>query len=349
MAKAAPIFPLRDSWLPLLPALPLMLAAVLLSGLLPTPQDSENPLVFLASDSNHFIDPSQRHYVHLGDMLAYYSLVAFHTLLCAGVIATFARWMCDLGRRRIQGAAVFLGAVAMIIVAIGIFFGVEANRQVLVLLGYKSICQLMASANLPTQLVGVNQCYADGITHLTVLAWIPTFAGMATVAFASAFAYSTACDLQQRDAESDRNSPEWRESLEQRIKTLQRSVYLLSAVLVSSTITITVFAHLPVGLLKSGDEIALAASVSKFATGLSTFWGALFSITLVATFAAPALRLLNEAYGRRTVLRDSPEFRLWLHEHVFQSIKRQLGTVLSLMAPLLVGPVSSLLSSFSGL
>jgi len=103
------------------------------------------------------------------------------------------------------------------------------------------------------------------------------------------------------------------------------------------------------GVGRTGKAYWGAYAVSKFATGLSTFWGALFSITLVATFAAPALRLLNEAYGRRTVLRDSPEFRLWLHEHVFQSIKRQLGTVLSLMAPLLVGPVSSLLSSFSGL
>jgi len=140
----------------------------------------------------------------------------------------------------------------------------------------------------------------------------------------------------------------WRAALDARVQALQKAVYLLSAVLVSSTVTITLFAHLPVGLLPAGTG-SLAAAVSKYATGLSTFWGALFSITLVATFAMPALHLLGRAYGRETAARDSDELRDWLQEHVFQSIKRQLATVLSLLAPLLVGPLSSLLSSVSGI
>ena len=70
-------------------------------------------------------------------------------------------------------------------------------------------------------------------------------------------------------------------------------------------------------------------------------------MTLIATFAAPALRVFEEAYGRRGAATESDDLEQWLHEHVFQSVKRQLGTVLSLLAPLLVGPLSNLISSFS--
>ena len=69
----------------------------------------------------------------------------------------------------------------------------------------------------------------------------------------------------------------------------------------------------------------------------------------MATFVAPALRVFKEAYTEHGPVSDNPDLQLWLKEHVFQSVKRQLGTVLSLLAPLLVGPLSSLLSSFSGL
>ncbi len=141
---------------------------------------------------------------------------------------------------------------------------------------------------------------------------------------------------------------QWRAALDARVQALQKAVYLLSAVLVSSTVTITLFAHLPVGLLPGGSG-SLAAAVSTYATGLSTFWGALFSITLVATFAMPALSLLGAAYGRESQARDSDDLRDWLQAHVFQSIRRQFATVFSLLAPLLVGPLSSLLSSVSGL
>jgi len=82
---------------------------------------------------------------------------------------------------------------------------------------------------------------------------------------------------------------------------------------------------------------------------MSAFWGTLFSITLVASFSAPALRLLAEAHQGQRVASDRGELSQWLHEHAFQSVRRQLGTSFSLLAPPLVGPLSSLISSFSGL
>ena len=338
---AAPIFPLRDAWLPALPVLPLVLFAAVLSLLL----DPARQLDFLAVDPGHFVARPQREYIHLGDVLTYVSLAAFHTLLCVAVIATIVVWARRLPARRFQGAGIFFAGVVVLIVAVGMFFAEASNRQVLVQLGYKATCQLVEAADLATGLA--SGCWTDRISNFTWLAWIPTFSGMAAVAFTAAFAYAATSDPPSAPNARDRNSAAWRGSLENRIRTLQRSVYLLSAVLVSSTVTITVFAHLPVGLLGSKDgDIALA--VSKYATGLSTFWGALFSVTLIATFAAPVLRVLKEAYADDGAARESAEFRQWLHDHVFQSVKRQLGTVLSILAPLLVGPLSKLLSSFSG-
>jgi len=344
MPKAdAPIFPLRDAWLPAVPLLPLVLSALLFSWLL----DPLENLVFLNFDASHFVPRPQREYVHLGDMLSYFSLGAFHTLLCLAVIVTFILWLRRLPGRQALGGAVFLGLGLLLVVAVSLFFHDQASEQVLTQLGYKAICQVIAAADLPTRLVLPGQCFqTNDIRRLTLLAWIPTFFGMAAVSLAASFAYANACAL---PPSRDGNDPAWRDAIALRIKALQRSVYLLSAVLVSSTITITLFAHLPIGLVADSKELALATALSKYATGLSTFWGALFSITLIASFAVPALRLLGAAYGAEKAVGAGGELQRWLHEHVFQSLRRQLATVLSLLAPLLVGPLSSLLSSVSGL
>lgn len=340
---AAPMFPLRDAWLPVLPILPLVLSALLVAWLI---DPSEN-LAFLRFDSIHFVPRPQRDYVHLGDMMTYYSLGAFHTLLCLSVIVTFALWIRHLPLRQAAAGGIFLGGVFLTVAAVSLFFHEDANNQVLTQLGYKAICQIIAAADLPTRLVAPGQCFLkDNVSRLTLLAWIPTFSGMGAVAFAAAFAYANSRALPNVRDPAD---PAWRAALDRRIKALQRAVYLLSAVLVSSTITITVFAHLPAGLVADSDQMALAKAMSKYATGLSTFWGALFSITLVATFVTPAWRLLSEAYSAQDHSGEVADLRQWLHDHVFQSLKRQVATVFSLLAPLLVGPLSSLLSSFSGL
>lgn len=339
-------FPLRDAWLPFTPLAPLFLATLLLTPLL----DTTERLAFLAVDADAFVDQPLRNYIHLGDMLSYHALAAFHTLLCLGVIATFTLWILRLQKQQRRGALVFLAAVFVLLIAFILYFKAEANRLVLVQLGYKAICQLIAAADLPTRLVTAGQCFGEGdISHLTWLAWVPTFSGIGATAFAAAFAYGTTRNLPAHD---DGDEAAWREALDGRIKALQRSVYPLSAVLVSSTVTITLFAHLPTGLLVDSRELALAGAVSNYASGLSTFWGALFSITLMATFAVPALRLLGAAYsaaGDDEAAGNKADLRRWLQEHVFQSIRRQFATALSLLAPLLVGPLSSLFSSVAGL
>jgi hypothetical protein len=327
------------------PVLPLMLFTVLLSWLI----EPAARLAFLEITPDRFIARPQREYVHLGDMLTYYSLAALHTLLCVGVIAILLRRMRGLSAERLKSGAIFLVAILLLLVAIGVFFERKADEQVLVQLGFKATCRLVEAAALPTQLTAPG-CFGAGINRFTWLAWLPTFSGMGATAVAAAFAYAMTCASSDPAAGDDRTSPAWREAIEQRVRNLQHGVYLLSAVLVSSTITITQFAHLPVGLLLNKDgDLGLAAAAAKYAAGLSTFWGALFSLTLIATFAVPALRVWEEAYGGGRATSGGVDLERWLDENVFQSIKRQIGTVLSLLAPLLAGPLSSLLSSFTRL
>jgi len=337
MPKAgSPPSPTRDLWYSVLPVLPLILATLIASILI----DPDKELSFLHIAKGEYLSEPQIAYRHLGDMLTYIALATIHCVLCIGVVVYFVRMMQELSVEQRRHARVFFSGTGVLIIGLILYLTVNADRDVLVQLGYKATCQVLQTADLPTKLV--KACFTPGsvtISKLTLLAWIPTFIGMATIVFAGAFTYGNASAL------PDPDEPSWRDVVEQRTKALQKSVYALSAVLVSSTITITLFAHLPIGLFE--DKSDLAKALSHYAGGLSTFWGALFSLTLVATFAPPTLLLLRRAYEQDASTGPVEDLRSWLHEHVFVSLRKQFVNAASLLAPLLVGPLSSLFSSLA--
>jgi hypothetical protein len=328
------LFPLRHVWFFAIPLLPLILGTVFLRSLI----DPQEQLAFLKISTIDYLEKPIREFIHLGDMLIYSSFASIHVVVCIGVIVYFANMMRKLPSRACRKSVAFAGVIAISLIGLVFYFEWKANDLVIVQLGYKAICMAIETAELSTSLA--SRCFEEGVfTKLTLLAWIPTFSGMGAVVFAAGFAYGNADGLPAFE------DAEWRTVFNERVKGLQKSLYAFSMVLVSSTIVITIFAHLPAGLLK--DSSGLATAVSKYAVGLSTFWGALFSLTLAATFAAPAFLLLRQAYGYQSVAEDAANLRVWLHEHVFVSIKKQLVNVASLLAPLLVGPLSSLLASFA--
>ena len=337
MTKAgSPPSPTKGLWLSALPVLPLALATVLVSTLVAEPGAE---LSFLEIAPEHYLAKPLIDYRHLGDMLTYIALASVHCVLCLGVVAYFLRKISALPAEQRRHALVFFCGAAVLTAGLIVYFALNPNRDALVLLGYKAICLALEPADLATALV--EDCFAPGnLSPLTLAAWIPTFAGMATIVFAATFTYANACALPAPD------EPSWRATVEQRTKALQRSVYALSAVLVSSTITITLFAHLPVALF--ADKSELARALSHYASGLSTFWWALFSLTLIATFAAPTFLLLHRAYSRDAAAGALEDLHAWLHEHVFVSLRKQFMNAASLLAPLLVGPLSSLFSSLAG-
>lgn len=336
-------FPLRDLWLPAVPFLPLIALTILLSSLISPKLELQFLLtVEEPKETLQFISKITRNWIHLGDILVYYSLCSFHTVLCVAIMLYYYSSMRKLPQIQYMGSRVFIAVILVLLVALVAYYALNASHIVLTQLGFKAVCEIIRKAELATSLTGP-RCF-NSFNKLTLLAWVPAFAGMITVALAAAYAYGIARVLPSYA------DPDWRTTVEQRVKALRRSVYALSTVLVSSTLTITLFSHLPTGLLDEASGQAKA--VSAYAAGISTFWGALFSLTLMATFAAPAVRILRHAYGYRATGTETAitqgELQSWLHEHVFVSFRNQFANVFSLMAPLLVGPLSSLISSLAG-
>lgn len=336
MPRSGPsLFPLRHVWLVVIPLLPLILGTLFLRLLV----DPASKLGFLKIKATNYLAEPAREFIHLGDMLTYSSFAGIHIVVCIGVIVYLANMIRKLPSRACWRSIAFTGATAILLIGLILYFASKSNDLVIVQLGYKAICMTLETVKLSTDLT--SGCFLeDAVSKLTLLVWIPTFLGMGAVAFAAGFAYGNTGGL---PAVAD---AEWRNVFNERAKGLQKSLYALSMVLVSSTIVITLFAHLPTGLLN--DTAGLAKAFSKYANGLSTFWGALFSLTLAATFTAPAFLLLHQAYDSESGAGEIANLRIWLHENVFVSIKKQFVNVASLLAPLLVGPLSSLLSSFAG-
>jgi len=336
-------FPLRDVWLTIVPCLPLIALTILLSSLI-RPELELQFLLTVDKPEEHllFVSKITRNWIHLADILVYYSLGSFHTILSLGIISYYYLSMRKLPRIQYTGSRVFLAVISALLVALVAYYALNSSRIVLTQLGFKAVCEVIREADLATSLTGTT-C-SNSFSKLTLLAWVPAFAGMITVAFAASYAYGIARELPSYD------DCDWRAAIDQRIKALRRSVYALSTVLVSSTLAITMFSHLPTGLLDEASGQARA--VSAYAAGVSTFWGALFSLTLMATFAVPAVRILRHTYGYRATGTETAipqgELQTWLHEHVFVSFRNQFANVFSLMAPLLVGPLSSLISSLVG-
>lgn len=337
MLKAgSPPSPTRDLLFAVPPVLPLILATALVSTLVPEPAAE---LSFLKIAPDQYLAKPLIDYRHLGDMLTYIALASVHCVLCIGVVVYFVQRIGNLPAEQRRHATIFFCGAAVLTVGLIVYFALNSNSDALVQLGYKATCLALEQARLSTALV--EDCFEPGETSaLKLSASIPTLLGIATIVFAGAFTYGNARALPAID------EPNWREAIERRTKALQSSVYALSAVLVSSTVTITLFAHLPVALF--ADKSDLAKALSHYANGLSTFWGALFSLTLIATFAAPTYLLLQRAYSHEAAAGPIEDLRAWLHEHVFVSLRKQFVNAASLLAPLLVGPLSSLFSSLAG-
>ena len=339
------IFPSSLPWSLCLPILPLIGGLAILRGLFdPWKSQEKNFFVFLSNfqaDSIFFPKP-ERILIHLGDILTYVSAASFHSLLCAFAIGYFVYLTCQLPHMLRWRALVFIMLASALLVVVLWPVYKEANEEILVLLGYKAICSMLSHASLGTLIVQ-EDCLSRERDMLTWLAWFPLFLGMSAALFAAAFAHADAGGLPHvRDRE-------WRSAFTTRIKALQRSFYLLSLVLVSSTFTISLFSHMPSGLLnpKATDHPVLAEAVTTYANGLVVLWGGIFTLTLILTFAPSAYLLLRGARRHEEVQESPAEFRSWLHAEVFVSTQHQLGNVVTMLAPLMIGPIGQLLGTLT--
>lgn len=337
------IFPSSLPWFLGLPILPLIGGIAILSFLIKPEKPGREFSTFLSGlpDSIFFSEP-QRILIHLGDLLTYISAAFFHSILCMLAIGYFVYLICKLPRTLWWRALVFIIFEAALVVLLVWFLHEEANNIMLIQLGYKAVCSMLLQARLGTGIVG--DCFGSGVSGLVLLAWIPTFLGMGAVLFAAAFAHAAAGGLPHiRDRE-------WRSAFTTHIDALQRSFYVLSIVLVSSTLAILLFSHMPSGLLnpKAPGSPGLADAVSTYANGLVVLWGGIFTLTLISTFAPSAYLLFRGAKQHEEAQESAAEFRTWLYAQVFVSKRHQLGNVVTVLAPLMIGPVWHVLGNLPG-
>jgi len=128
---------------------------------------------------------------------------------------------------------------------------------------------------------------------------------------------------------------------------LRRCLYALSLVLVTGTISASLFFHLITGFAvpPKTDEAALLARLSEYASELSILWGCIYTLTLVAAVGLPMLlfqqrvsknleELSADAYA-------AEECKRLTDAGILSGGGEQLKFLATFLAPLAAGPIAN--------
>lgn len=349
--NSARLFPLYLLWFVVIPILPFFFSVAILSFFIePTFDPSVNFVQQLFSSNNiQYIDQSVKTLTHLSNLLTYLSISSLHAIACLIVIGFFLFQIHQLPKPLITRTYIYIAITTVTILFFMYIVHLYANNIMITQLGYKSICVLLGMADLQTTIVfqdlgGGNTgeaCFRPEFTKLFWLAYTPIMFGVLAMISASAFTTVMASESMPSADE------QWRLHFLARIKILQKSFYLLSLVLVTSTVTILLFTSLPLDLMADGTS---KNAFNKYINGITAFWGGLFTAMLFATFVPAVFLFIKHALDhQKGLIKTSSDLGAWLHEFVFVSIKKQAMNVLMMIAPMLVGPLGSLLQQLSSM
>ena len=337
------LFPPYLLWFVLIPALPFLFSNATLSFFIESaPALNEIFIRKLLAIDIGYVDQTVRTLTHLSNLLNYFSITSVHVIVCLIVISFFLYQIHRLPTAVVRRTYLYMAVTTVTFLMVMYIVHLYANNLMLTQLGYKSICILMSKAELQTSLVWPDPggghtgeaCFRPEFTRLVWLAWTPVMLGVLAIMIASAFTTVMASEpIPSADEQ-------WRPQFLTRVKLLQKSFYMLSLVLVTSTVTIFQFSSLPLDLL---TDQPLKATLTQFVNGMTAFWGGMFTATLFATFAPAALLFLRHARDHQKGPTVPSDLRQWLYESVFVSIKKQAMNALVMIAPMLVGPLSHLL------
>jgi hypothetical protein len=194
--------------------------------------------------------------------------------------------------------------------------------------------------------------FAGGPSPLALAIVVPTAFGVAAVAMMSAAANA---QLQLFHTIFESRGQQQAARVRQLHERMKRCLYTLAVVLVTSTVSASIFFHLPSrvalapGVAPKGVEAALAARFADFAAELSLFWGVIYTLTLAAAVGLPLFLL--QARVRRALeppplskaSRDQRE--LLITSGVLDEGREQVKFFTTLLAPLVAGPVANLLQT----
>jgi hypothetical protein len=133
----------------------------------------------------------------------------------------------------------------------------------------------------------------------------------------------------------------WQARFTERVRSLQRAFYALSIVLVTSTLALMLFFQLPADLTSGAEQLGL----QRYARGLTVFWGAAMTMTLMAVFVPPVLALRAAARARHRAAGVPQDFDHWLAEHASLSVQRQLANLAAMLGPIMAGPLGMAVQS----
>ena len=283
-------------------------------------------------DKTLFIENGLELLFHMGGMLIYSIVTYFHLFICLGSIVYC--WVRIREVRHFPKKPVTTAVCLMALLVVGALIGLSDLNLAAYELTFFNLSALLCHSS---ELNNLCEPYLWGVSKLALLVCAPTILGIVAVLSASGVAVLMVRDIPEDDETI------WRQLFSQRVHNLQECFYVLSAVLVTSTLSAAIFFHLPIELIE--QDHAAREALGSYAKGLSIFWGGVYTLTLMAIFLAPALLFWYRArvYAHKFHAVDSPkQFRDWLSTNELAiTTNRHIGNFTALLAPLMVSMVSS--------
>ena len=137
-------------------------------------------------------------------------------------------------------------------------------------------------------------------------------------------------------------------ALSRRVRLLNDVLSVGSGLLVAGILHMAVWLHWTAALLSDAE---MRKGMEGLALAITTYWGATFSLMIVTAYVPTATRLHSLALtwieGHPQASADPPKKSLEAHD-LDTAPARRLPQVAMMLAPLIAGPISSLLAGMSG-
>jgi hypothetical protein len=308
------------------PLLPFVGAAAALQFVAPPPLDP-------AAYAGAFQKGPAALTAHFGDRLSYATLVYLQLVACLAVLGYYGLCLRELDPARRRGAVRVLAAtVGFALLAMA---PVRALGSAAYAVTFQNIRDLLQQAAV-TQDFTLPAYRLAGIefTPIAIVSGLAFLLGILAVIAAVPVAAATATFAPGADAA-------WQARFAERMRLLQHAFYALSIVLVTSTLALMLFFQLPAALASGAEQLGL----QRYARGLTVFWGATMTMTLMAVFVPPLLALRAAARARHRAAGLSQDFDRWLAEHAPLSVQRQLANLAAMLGPIMVGPLGTVVQS----
>ena len=209
------------------------------------------------------------------------TFVACYVAVCLALLGYFsvgfARSALPAGSKRAVAGAGIVSWIAFH----AVLAGLGSLDLRLFSIAYDSLVAIYEQAGDPVAAAMTGDALDPGISRHLASILLPASAGVATVCAGSCHAIAIV-----HEAKPGQTKPE------EAVNRLFHGFMAMSGLLVASTLLLTLSFRLPAALYGTGEAAeARIAEYLGFANVLSAFWGAVFSLTLVAVYARHTLAL----------------------------------------------------------